>query len=104
MITSGQGTAGATAVRLCPIPPGPASLLLSNAGTATVVYVGAGTNVSSANGFPVPQNVVPVVIPIYAGSAAGTMYVVTAGASAGAGNVGWMISSPTGQTGTGTLG
>lgn len=101
MITSGQGTVGATAARLCPIPPGPASLLLSNLGTASPVYVGPGTGVTTTNGFPVPSGVVPVVIPLYTGSQAGNLYAITA---SGAANVGWIVTSPTGQTGTGTLG
>jgi hypothetical protein len=101
VITSGQGSVGATAVRLCAIPPGPACLQVSNLGTASPVYVGPGTNVSSTNGFPVPSGVLPVVLPLYAGSAAGTLYAVTASGSA---NVGWIVTSPTGGTGTGTLG
>ena len=96
MITSGQGTAGATASRLCGVPPGPATLLLSNAGTASPVYVGMGTGVTTANGFPVPSGVVPVVIPLYAGSAGGSLYAATASGSA---SVGWLITSPTGGTG-----
>jgi hypothetical protein len=100
VITNGQGTAGATAARLCPIPPGPASLLLSNLGTASPVYVGAGTNLSTTNGFPVPSGVVPVVIPLYAGGQAQTLYAVTA---SGAASIGWIVTSPTGGTGTGSL-
>ncbi len=101
MITSGQGSVSATASRLCPIPPGPASLLLSNAGTASPVYVGPGTGVTTTNGFPVPASVVPVVIPVFAGSQGGSLYAVTA---SGFAYVGWLITNPTGQTGTGTLG
>ena len=100
MITNGQGTAGTVAARLLSVPAGPATLLLSSAGTASPVYVGMGTNLSALNGFPVPSGVVPVVIPLYAGSAGGTMY---AFCSSGSASVGWLITSPTGQTGTGTL-
>ena len=102
--TGNQGTVGATAVLLCQIPTGPASLLLSNLGTATPVYVGQGTNLSATNGFPVPSGVTPVVIPLYGGTAAGAMYVVTAGVSAGAGKIAWILTSATGIPYTGTLG
>jgi len=100
VITNGQGTAGTVAARLLSVPAGPATLVLSNAGTASPVYVGMGTNVSALNGLPVPSGVVPLVIPLYAGSAGGSMY---AFCSSGSASVGWIISSATGQTGTGTL-
>lgn len=97
MITSGQGTAGAAAVRLLTVPAGPCSLLISNAGTASPVYVGMGTGVTTTNGFPVPSGALsPTVIPVYAGSAGGVMSVVCASGSA---SVSWLVSSPAGQTG-----
>lgn len=97
MITNGQASAGTAAARLCPVPAGPCTILLANAGTAALVYVGMGTNVATTNGFPVSSGAVsPVVIPVYPGSAGGALYAVTASGSA---SVSWMVTSPTGQTG-----
>jgi hypothetical protein len=101
MFTGGQGTVGPTAVKLCTVPPGPGALVLANLGTASPAYVGMGTNLSTTNGFPIPSGVVPVVIPLFAGSAAQNLYGVIA---SGAGSVAWLFTTPTGQTGTGTLG
>jgi hypothetical protein len=78
-------------------PPGPATLLLANAGTAPTLYVGTGTNVSVGEGFPVPNGLVPpVAVPVYAGCGAQTWSVVT---SSGAGTLSWIFSTPTGGTG-----
>lgn len=83
------------------VPPGPATLLLANAGTVPV-FVGAGTGVTTANGFPVQNGVTaPVVVPIYAGNPGQTWAAVTA---TGTSTLSWMISGPSGGTGTGTLG
>lgn len=101
MLTSGQGTVGATAALLCTVPTGPATLLLSNVGTAAFAYVGPGTNVSAANGFPIPAGAVPTAIPLYPGAAPQSLYAISAGGSA---NVGWIVTSPQGGTGHGTLG
>ena len=102
MLTSSQGTAGPTATRLTAVPPGPGVLVLANLGTASPVYVGfsaapgASGSVSTANGFPLTLGVVPLVIPLYAGNAGGSLSAVTASGSA---NIGWMFSTATGQTG-----
>lgn len=101
MITSGVATAGTgiTAASLFRVPPGPATLVLANSGTAPTAYVGAGTNVSSTGGFPVPSGLVsPLVIPVYPGSPASTWSAVTA-AGAGTASLAWIISDPSGGTG-----
>jgi hypothetical protein len=95
---SGAGTAGTvvTSSSLLRVPPGPATLLLANNGSAGTVFVGAGTNVTTA-GFPVPAGAVsPVVVPLYAGSPAGTWSAVVASGSA---TLAWIISDPSGGTG-----
>jgi hypothetical protein len=100
VITSGAATAGTgiTAGSLIRVPPGPATLLLANSGTAAVAYAGAGTNVTAAGGFPVPSGAVsPVVVPVYAGAPAQTWSVIT---SAGTATVAWIISDPSGGTGS----
>jgi hypothetical protein len=99
VITSGVALAATsvTAASLVRVPPGPCTLLLANAGTAATAYAAPGTAATSANGFPlagVPT--VPVTIPVYPGSAAGTWSVVTASGSA---TVAWIISTPSGGTG-----
>jgi hypothetical protein len=103
-ITSGIASAGTviTTLSLIHVPPGPCTVLLANAGTAPTVYVGSGTAVTVAGGFPVPSGLVPpVVIPVYAGCAATPMSVVC---SSGSASLAWIVTSPTGGTGTGTLG
>ena len=99
-ITSGRVEAGGTAVTsssLFPVPPGPATLLLANAGTASPVYVGPGTSVTTSTGFPVPSGLVsPVVIPVYAGAPGATWSVCCGSGSA---SVAWIVSSPSGGTG-----
>ena len=97
MISNGQGTISASKLMLT-IPPGPCTVLLSNLGTASTVYVGiGGTAVTSAQGFPVPSGLVPpVTIPGYQGSQGGPLYAV---AGAGTAVLAWVISTPSGQTG-----
>jgi hypothetical protein len=101
LITGGQGSISTAAKLLCAVPPGPGALVLSNAGTASPAYVGMGTGVTTTNGLPVPSGAVPVVIPLYPGNAGGSLYACTA---SGFAYVGWMVSTATGGTGTGTLG
>ena len=103
MITNGVASAGTvvTSASLFTVPSGPCCVLLSNSGTASTVYVGAGTQVSTLNGFPVASGVPPVVLPVYPGSGAQVMSVVC---SSGSASLSWMVTSPTGRTGTGTLG
>jgi len=82
-------------------PPGPCTVLLANAGTTSPIYVGAGTSVTSANGFPVPSGALsPTLIPIPAGCPA---QVFTAIVAAGSSSLAFMYITPAGQTGTGTL-
>lgn len=104
MISSGTVAASGsvTTGSLFTTPAGPATLLLANVGTATTVYVAAGTNVTTANGFPIlSSGAAPTSIPIYAGERQQQWSCITA---SGAATLAWMVSNPTGQTGTGTLG
>lgn len=100
MITSGRAEAGGTAVTsssLFSCPPGPATLVLANQGTASPVYVGPGTSVTTTTGFPVPSGLVsPVMIPVYAGAPGQTWSVCCPSGSA---SVAWIVSSPSGGTG-----
>ena len=103
MITSGRAAAGTasgtamTAGQFFPVAPGPATLILANVGTASPVYVGPGTQVSTTTGFPVPSGLTaPVVIPVYAGAPAQTWSVTC---SSGTGSLAWVVSSPSGGTG-----
>jgi hypothetical protein len=90
-------TGSVTTASLIAVPAGPATVLLANSGTASPVYVGAGTNVSVAGGFPVPSGALsPVVVPIYAGAPAGTWSCITASGTA---TLAWIVSSPSGGTG-----
>jgi hypothetical protein len=102
VITNGVASAGTvvTPASLFTMPAGPCCVLISNSGTASTVYVGAGTQASSLNGFPVASGA-PVVIPVYAGSGSQVMSVAC---SSGSATLAWMVTSPTGRTGTGILG
>lgn len=99
-VTSGQVVAGTASSVLCRIPPGPCMVLISNAGTASPVYAGMGTVVTSLNGFPIPSGA-PVALAGYAGSQGGPLSVIS---SSGSCSVGFIISNAYGQTGTGSLG
>jgi hypothetical protein len=96
-------TSSVTAAGKVVLPPGPATVLLANAGTAATVYFAAAGTVSTSTGFPVPSGLVsPVTFPIPAGCPAGTLSCVTA---TGAASLAWMVCSATGQVGVvGTLG
>jgi hypothetical protein len=99
VISSGRAVAGTavTSASLFQVPPGPATLLLANAGTVSVVYAAPGTNVSAGSGFPVPSGVVsPVVVPVYAGAPGQAWSVVC---SAGSASLSWIVSTPSGGTG-----
>jgi hypothetical protein len=101
-ITSGAVTAGTAVATLCPVPPGPCTVLIANSGTASTVYVGPGTNLTAQNGFPVQSGALaPTVIPVYPGSAGVTLSVFC---SAGTASVAWLVTDPSGGTGRGTLG
>jgi hypothetical protein len=97
VLNIGAGTAvSGSATLLHALPPGPCTVLLSNAGTATPVYVGLGTALTTSNGFAVPSGVTPVVVPVYAGAGGSSLYAITAG---GLATVGWVVSQPSGGTG-----
>lgn len=101
MISGGQAAVGTavTAGQLFAVPPGPATLILANIGTASPAYVGPGTGVTSSRGFPVPSGLTaPVVIPIYAGAPGQTWSVVCA-SGGGTGSLAWIASTPAGATG-----
>ena len=61
MITIGQAvTVSGSATTLCRVPPGVCDVVLSNGGTASTVWVGQGTAVSPADGFPLPSGLSPL--------------------------------------------
>lgn len=96
-----QGTVGAASAKLgnLVIPPGPCTLALSNAGSASPVWIAVGgTGVTPANGFPLPSGVSPLVMQFYQGNQGGVVYAV-ASAGGGTANVGYWLSTATGQTG-----
>ena len=104
MITTGQVTIGTASTTLVVVPPGPCMVVLSNNGTASPVWVGAGatvvagtagTAVGSGNGFPVPSGA-PVAFAGYQGDKGSTLVAAT---SSGVASVGYLISTATGQTG-----
>ena len=93
MIHSGV-VAGSASAATFTVPPGPGMLLLANAGTAAVAYVGPGTAVTASNGFPVASGVVPpVMIPLYAGQPLQTWSVITANGTA---TLSWIVTQPSG--------
>ena len=98
--TPGSGSVAAVSARLgnLVIPPGPGAISLSNSGTSTAYLGVGGTGVTTGNGFAVPAGASPPVIPLYAGSAGGTVYATT-GTGGGSGTVSWILSTSTGQTG-----
>lgn len=91
MISAGQITASGSAQSLCVIPPGPCTVIMSNAGPATA-YVGiaGGGSLTSLNGFPLPSGGLPVAIPGYPGAEGGTLSAVCAGTATS--TVGWIVS------------
>lgn len=98
MITSSQAQAGTASSQLCQVPAGPATVIVCNAGSASTVWAGFQGTVTAGfggNGFPLPSGM-PVAIPVYKGSAAQVLNMVT---SSGTASVGWMVSTAYGQTG-----
>jgi hypothetical protein len=107
-IFTGSASIGTTSANLCLVPPGPCTVALSNNGTASPVWVGAGGTVvagpasgvgsiSAGNGFPLPSGAVsPMVFQGYQGSK-GVQLV--AAVTSGSATVGWIVSTATGQTG-----
>jgi hypothetical protein len=79
------------------MPPGPCTVVVSNTGPVTV-YVGAGSAVTSGNGFPLASGAPPVAIPGYPGGGGSRLSVVT-GAGTATSTVGWIVSSASGGTG-----
>jgi hypothetical protein len=96
----GSGTVGPTSGRLgvLVIPPGPGAISFSNSGTSTVYLGAGGTGVTAGNGFALASAASLPPIPLFAGSAGGTVYATT-GTGGGAGTVSWILSTSTGQTG-----
>ena len=103
MISTGLVLIGTASTTLCTLPPGPCQVVLSNAGTASPVWVGAGTKVTpgvagtagTGNGFPVPSGA-PVAFACYQGDKGSTL---VAACSSGSASIGYFISTSTGQTG-----
>ncbi len=89
---AGVSVAGA-AVTLGTVPPGPCTVVITNAG-ATTLFVGADTaaggSVTTTTGTPVPASGV-VTLPGYPGSSPCTLWGITAGGTVTAGV---FISSP----------
>ena len=106
MITSGQAEAGTVSGLLCRVPAGPCTVLIANSGTASLVYVGAGTGVTVTtagtagmlgNRFRVPSGAVsPLMLTGYPGSGPTQLSVICASGSA---SVSWIISAAAGGTG-----
>ena len=102
-IFTNQVTIGTATSTLCVVPPGPCMVVLSNNGTASPVWVGAGTTIVAAsraalwgpNGFPVPRGA-PVAFAGYQGDKGATL---VAACSSGSATVGYLISTATGGTG-----
>lgn len=102
-LTTGQVTIGTVSATLCVVPPGPCMVVLSNNGTASPVWIGAGTSVTAGvagtagtgNGFPVPSGA-PVAFACYQGDKGSTL---VAACSSGSASIGYFISTSTGQTG-----
>lgn len=95
MLTGGQVTAGTASALLGPgVPPGPCSVVLSNAGSVTV-FVGFGTSATVSDGFPVPSGQVAPFAG-WQGSKGSPLSVVT---SSGSAVTGWLVSTPSGGTG-----
>ena len=78
----GVSVAG-SAVVLAAIPPGPSSVVITNAGTVPL-YVGAGTSASTSSGAPVPG---PGVVPLagFATSSGTKLWGITSGGTVTAG-------------------
>lgn len=97
MITIGQAViVSGSATTLCRVPPGVCDVVLSNGGTASTVWIGQGTAVSPADGFPLPSGISPLRFCGYLGAGGATLYAIT---SAGSASVGWLVSSASGGTG-----
>ena len=100
MITTAQVVGSATASRLCQVPPGPCTVVISNGGTATV-YVGEVTTgtATTTNAMPIASGGI-VSFSGFAGSPGGALQVVTA--VGGSATVGALVSSSYGLPQSGT--
>ena len=83
-LTSGQVTPiNGTSTLLVNVPPGVATVVISNVSGATV-YVGAGPNpATTTNGFAIPTGAPPVTFPTYPGSTGSQLQVIAGGAVTG---------------------
>lgn len=77
-------TVGGTAVVLGVVPPGPCSVVITNAGTVTM-FVGAGTSATTASGAPVPGPGVVSLGQFSSSSTATTLWGITSSSSVTAG-------------------
>jgi len=79
----GVSVAGTAPVLLATVPPGPASIVITNGGTAAL-YVGAGTAATTASGAPVPAS---GVVPLgqFSSSTATKLWGITSGGTVSAG-------------------
>lgn len=94
MISTGQVSVGTASATLCRVPPGPCSVVITNAGTVTA-YAGAGTAVTSTNGMPIPSG---IAVP-FAGLMGDLGSPIAICTAAGSATLGFLISTSTGQTG-----
>lgn len=92
IVTGQKATATSAAVPVCVMPPGPCTVVLTNANStaANIIWIGTGSGVTAANGSPVPASQ-SVTITGHAGSAGATIYAI-AGASTPV--LGYVISTP----------
>lgn len=88
-----------TVAPLVLVPPGPATVTLSNVSGVTVYVTATAASATAptaaivaASGFPIPSGAPPVTVPGFMGSAASQLYLV-AGASGATAGVGWIVST-----------
>jgi hypothetical protein len=90
--TSSPALSNASAVTLCTVPPGEATVIISNNSGATV-YVAAGVTATTANGFAIPTGAPPVPIPTYPTSTGTTLSIIAGTAPTAGAPVSWLISN-----------
>jgi hypothetical protein len=92
-VSIGQVIVPAGGTALCPLPPGPASVTVSNAGTATI-YLGAGTaSPSVLSGMPVPSGGI-FTFQLYPGGGGSTLRAVAS--AGGSSTCGFVVSQSSG--------
>jgi hypothetical protein len=97
MLTVTQGTIGTVPSVLAVVPPGPATVVVSNPSGSVVVYYGfGGTAVTSSNGMALPAGQSHAWA-CCQGGRGGTISVVAASGTAN--TVGALVSAPSGGTG-----